>query len=178
MIALDNHELLNTFIKRAIELSTARVASGGIPFSALVVDANAHIIGEGVNEVIQQRDPTAHAEVAAIRQACRHQDVTQLAGMTLIASGEPCAMCYTVALWAGIDQIIYLTGRDDAAAAGFDYRASYRLFAVDPRQWPLPVSQHYADEAMLPFEAWRRRRSSDGPDNAPLQPDEVDLPSQ
>lgn len=130
---------------RCTQLMEATVASalehvhkGGIPFSALVVDQDGIILGRGVNRVREHHDPTAHAEVEAIRDACRSHKTTRLEGMTLLASGEPCAMCYVSALHAGLAQVFYAVDRDEAATHGFDYRGTYGLFAQDPRNWRSP----------------------------------------
>lgn len=152
---------------RYTQLMEATVASaldhvhkGGIPFSALVVDQDGIILGRGVNRVREHHDPTAHAEVEAIRDACRSHKTTRLAGMTLLASGEHCAMCYISALHAGLAQVFYAVDRDEAATHGFDYRGTYGLFAQDPRNWRLPVAGRLVvSTGLWPFLAFRSRAS-------------------
>ena len=149
---------LRSLVRRAAVLADRAAAAGGLPFSALVVDASGTVLGQGVNEESATRDPTAHAEVLAVRRACRTAGTTAPGGMTLIASGEPCAMCYVVARQAGIGRIVFAVDRHGAARAGFDYTDSYGLLAVDPRNWPVEVSQVGADLVTPVFERWRRSR--------------------
>lgn len=143
-------------MKDAVAFSVDHVHNGGIPFTAFVVDQEGVILGRGVNRVREHHDPTAHAEVEAIRDACRTHGTTHLHGMTLLASGEPCAMCYMSAAYAGISQIFFAADRDEAAAHGFDYRGTYHLFADDPHSWRSPtVSKLAVSEGLRPFLAFR-----------------------
>lgn len=152
MIA-DRYTLL---MEETIAFSVDHVKSSGIPFTAFVVDQEGAILGRGVNRVREHHDPTAHAEIEAIRDACRAHGKTHLHGMTLLASGEPCAMCYMGAAYAGISQIFFAADRDDAAAYGFDYRSTYRLFADDPQRWRSPIVRKLAvPEGLSPFLAFR-----------------------
>ncbi|OAZ99590.1 nucleoside deaminase [Halomonas sp. G11] len=152
-------ERFSKLMEEVVTYSSEHVRSGGIPFTAFVVDASGAILGRGVNRVVEHHDPTAHAEVEAIRDACRNVGTSQLRGMALLASGEPCAMCYLNALFAGIDEVIYAVDRDDAAEAGFDYRGSYQMLAHFPDQWPMKVHKHATTQALEPFNLWRRKRS-------------------
>ncbi len=134
------------------------VHNGGIPFSAFIVNQDGIILGRGVNRVREHHDPTAHAEVEAIRDACRSHGTTRLTGMTLLASGEPCAICYMSALHAGFAQVFYAVDRDEAATHGFDYRGTYGVFARDPRDWWLPVVRKLVvSTGLWPFLAFRSR---------------------
>jgi guanine deaminase len=162
MISQANHELLDHLVNHAIDLSIRHVGRGGIPVTALVVDGHGRILGTGVNEVASRSDPTAHAEVMAIRDACQRQHTTRLKGATLIASGEPCALCYLAALWAGTGQVVFAADRHAAAKAGFDYRGSYALFAVDPASEPLQVHHHCTHRACEPFNLWLEQRAKTG----------------
>lgn len=153
-------ERFSQLMENVVDYSCEHVRSGGIPFTAFVVDASGAILGRGVNCVVENHDPTAHAEVEAIRDACRKVGTSQLRGMTLLASGEPCAMCYLNALFAGIDEVIYAVDRDGAAEAGFDYRGSYQMLANFPHKWPMKVNKHASSQALEPFQLWRRIRSS------------------
>ncbi|MBO1907555.1 nucleoside deaminase [Microvirga sp. 3-52] len=162
MISQANHELLDHLLNHAIDLSIRHVDRGGLPFTALVVDGHGRILGTGVNEVAALSDPTAHAEVMAIRNACQCQHTTRLNGATLIASGEPCALCYLAALWVGIGQVVFAADRHAAAKAGFDYRGSYALFAVDPINGPLRVHHHCTYRACEPFNLWLEQRAKTG----------------
>src|SRR5690606_15744208 len=105
-----------------VELSLRHVNSGGVPFAAMVLDADGRVLGRGVNQVREHHDPTAHAEVQAMRNACARTGATRLPGTILLASGEPCALCYLAALYTGVPQIWFAASRDEAAAHGFDYR--------------------------------------------------------
>ncbi|MGC0055372.1 nucleoside deaminase [Brucella pituitosa] len=145
-------------MEEAVAFSMEHVHDGGIPFTAFVVDQDGAILGRGVNRVREHHDPTAHAEVEAIRDACRTHGTTHLHGTTLLASGEPCAMCYMSALYAGISQVFFAADRDEAAAHGFDYRGTYRLFAHDPQTWRSPTaSKLTVPEGLRPFLEFRAR---------------------
>ncbi|MGV8892151.1 MAG: nucleoside deaminase [Burkholderiaceae bacterium] len=158
MMAVDVPASFIQHMKAAVAFSTEHVHSGGIPFTAFVVDANGAVLGRGVNRVREQHDPTAHAEVEAIRDACRHVGAPHLHGMALVASGEPCALCYLCALYAGISHVFFAVDRNEAAAHGFDYRGTYALFASDPQGWRSPAaSKLTVPEGMQPFLAFRSR---------------------
>jgi guanine deaminase len=145
-------------MEEAVAFSMDHVQDGGIPFTAFVVDQHGVVLGRGVNRVREHHDPTAHAEVEAIRDACHTHGTTHLLGATLLASGEPCAMCYMSALHAGISQVFYAVDRDEAAAHGFDYRGTYRVFAHDPLDWRSPsVSKLVVPEGLRPFLEFRAK---------------------
>ena len=132
---------------------------GGIPFSAFVIAPNGEVLGRGVNRVREHHDPTAHAEVEAIRDACRTRKTPYLQGTTLLASGEPCAMCYMNALYAGISRVLFAVDRDEAAAHGFDYRGGYAMFGANPCAWTFPsVSKLAVSEGLATFLAFRSGR--------------------
>ncbi len=150
---------INQIMEEVVAYSIEHVHDGGVPFTAFVVDARGMVLGRGVNRVLEHHDPTAHAEVEAIRDACRTVGTHSLPGTTLLASGEPCAMCYLNALYAGINEVIYAVDRDDAAKAGFDYRGSYRMLAHFPDQWPMNVHKYATGQALEPFNLWRKKRS-------------------
>lgn len=144
-----------------VAFSMDHVRDGGIPFTALVVDHNGNTLGRGVNRVQEHYDPTAHAEVEAIRDACRNHGTANLAGATLLASGEPCAMCYMSARFAGIAHVVFAADRNEAAGYGFDYRSTYRLLADDPLQWHAPsVERLPMSKRMEPFRAFRSKLRS------------------
>lgn len=150
---------LEQAMTEVVAYSKEHVHNGGIPFTAFVVSADGEILGRGVNRVFENKDPTAHAEVEAIRDACRFVGTHDLAGTTLLASGEPCAMCYMNAAFAGISEVIFAADRNEAAMAGFDYRTSYRMLAHFPEQWSMKVHKHASPEALEPFELWQKKRS-------------------
>lgn len=141
------------WLAAAIALAVENVAEGGGPFGALVVrDGTA--VGTGQNRVTRDLDPTAHAEVVAIRAACRATGDFALSGATLFSSCEPCPLCLTAALWARVARVVYAANRDDAAGAGFDDRAFYDLLAQDRATWPMPVVERRVRGARAPMDAW------------------------
>jgi len=148
-----------TLMSDVVDYSIEHVNDGGIPFTAFIVNTEGHVLGRGVNRVLEHHDPTAHAEVEAIRDACRTLGTPNLRGATLLASGEPCAMCYLNAVFAGIDEIIYATNCHEAADAGFDYRGSYHMLGHFPDQWPVKVRHHATSQALEPFNLWKKKRS-------------------
>jgi guanine deaminase len=141
------------WIDRAIELATHNVANGGGPFGAIIVKDGV-IIAEGINRVTANLDPTAHAEVVAIRAACQDIGDFSLAGATLYSSCEPCPMCLASSLWARLDRVVFAADRDDAAVGGFDDRAFYELFSKDRSEWEVPIESVRPSNATAPFEAW------------------------
>ena len=141
------------WLARAVELAVANVSDGGGPFGAVVV-RNDEVLAEGVNRVTASLDPTAHAEVEAIRAACRTVQDFSLAGATLYASCEPCPLCLSAALWARVDRVVFAADRHDAAQGGFDDREFYDLFARDRAHWDVDVDHVRLDGSAAPFEAW------------------------
>src|SRR5215831_1220127 len=122
------------FMRRAIALARRGMkAREGGPFGAVVVRDGA-IVGAGWNRVVAARDPTAHAEIVAIRAACRRLATFRLSGAALYTTGEPCPMCLAAAYWARIDRIFYGFTIADAARIGFDDRLFYREFARPARR--------------------------------------------
>jgi guanine deaminase len=142
------------FLARAVELATLNVADGGGPFGALVVSADGTVIGEGQNRVTRDLDPSAHAEVQAIRAACRTVGDFALPGATLYTSCEPCPMCMATTLWARIDRVFFAADRHDAARGGFDDRDFYDLFSRDRATWDVRVHTLRLPNSEEPFEAW------------------------
>lgn len=143
------------WLARAVALAVANVADGGGPFGAVVVRDGA-LVAEGQNRVTRDLDPTAHAEVQAIRAAGRALGDFSLAGCTLYASCEPCPLCVSASLWARLDRVVYAADRHDAARGGFDDLAFYDLFAADRATWPMQVTRATGDgcDATAPFAAW------------------------
>jgi guanine deaminase len=141
------------WLARAIELAVQNVAAGGGPFGALVVRDGA-VLAEGQNRVTRDLDPTAHAEVQAIRAACKAVGDFALPGATLYTSCEPCPLCLSAALWARVDRVVYAADRDDAARGGFDDREFYELFARDRSEWQVKIDGLRVDAAPTPFDAW------------------------
>ncbi|MEK6627389.1 MAG: nucleoside deaminase [Bdellovibrionota bacterium] len=142
------------FMKRAIELSKNNVTSlNGGPFGAVVV-RNGQIIGEGANLVTCNNDPTAHAEVLAIRAACNKIANFDLSGATIYTSCEPCPMCLAAIYWARIDKIYYANTRADAARIKFDDDLIYNEIPKDPSLRKIPSQELLRTEAQIVFTMW------------------------
>lgn len=142
-------------LRRAIALATENVLrNAGGPFGAVIV-RDGRIVGEGVNTVTAANDPTAHAEVNAIRAASKALGSFSLAGCQLYSSCEPCPMCLAAAYWARIDVIYYGTSAADAARAGFDDAFIYQELRKNPTERKsLPATQLLREEAWSSFAAW------------------------
>ncbi len=146
------------FLLRAIELGAETVrANRGGPFGAVVV-RDGVIVGEGANSVPISNDPTAHAEVMAIRAAGKNLATFVLRGTIIYASSEPCPMCLAAIYWARIDAVVYATGRDGAAAVGFDDAFLYDEFTAPPERRSLPLRQIELPEGRALFAEWRDKR--------------------
>ena len=133
-------------------VQNVKTGQGG-PFAALIAQ-DGEIIGRGTNVVTTINDPTAHAEVTAIRRACDAQDDYELTGCTLYATCEPCPMCLGAAYWARLGRVYYAATRTDAAAAGFDDTHIYEEVTKPPADRRIPMKQALGAEAQRPFEAW------------------------
>jgi guanine deaminase len=142
-----------TWLARAVELAVRNVASGGGPFGAVVV-RDGVLVAEGQNRVTATLDPTAHAEVVAIRAACQAEVSFSLAGTVLYTSCEPCPLCLSAALWARIDRVVFAADRHDAARGGFDDLEFYELFSRDRSIWDLAIDSVRIGDAAAPFDAW------------------------
>jgi guanine deaminase len=141
-------------LAHAVALSREHMEGGrGGPFGAVIV-RDGRVLAEGWNEVTSTNDPTAHAEVVAIRRACREVGDFSLAGATLYASCEPCPMCLASAYWARVSRIVYANTRADAAAIGFDDSFIYDEIPLDPDKRSLPAMHRPTPEARAVFEAW------------------------
>jgi guanine deaminase len=142
------------FMRRAITLAVdnLRLKRGG-PFGAVVV-AKGEVIAEGANLVTTINDPTAHAEVVAIRAACQVLGTFELKGCELYTSCEPCPMCLGAAYWARVDRIWFACTREDASAAGFDDAFLYRELAVPLSARSIPTASLLRDDGLAAFSAW------------------------
>ena len=144
-----------TLMRRAISLATENVRSGrGGPFGALIV-RDSEIIAEAANAVTTTNDPTAHAEVCAIRLACRKLQGYSLSGCAIYTSCEPCPMCLAAIYWAHLDAIYYGNTSAEAARADFDDAFLYRELAAPREARKIPSEQLLAEEACASFEAWQ-----------------------
>ena len=147
------------YLKKATELATRNVLDGGGPFGAIIVTADGREF-EGLNRVTANNDPTAHAEVTAIRTACAESGTFDLTGATLYSSCEPCPMCLASSLWARIGQVYYAADRYDAASAGFDDAEFYEFFAAKGGERPMLVEQRIDGvNHLAPFQTWAKLES-------------------
>jgi len=144
------------FLQRAVELALTNVAAGGGPFGAIVVQEE-QVIAEGVNRVSLANDPTAHAEVVAIREACRVLNRFQLDDCAIYASCEPCPMCLGAIYWARLGQVYFAATREDAAAAGFDDSLIYNEIPLNPTERKIEMRQIELPDPAAPFRAWTSR---------------------
>ena len=145
------------FLREAIRLSLEKMAANeGGPFGAVVVK-DGQVVGRGWNRVPSTNDPTAHAEVVAIRDACARLKTFSLAGCELYSSCEPCPLCLAAIYWARLDRVYYAATCDDAAEAGFDDRNFYRELAKPVGERAIPVGQALRDEALVALRAWAEK---------------------
>lgn len=149
---MNNEQLM----RRAIALSIESVNSGGGPFGA-VIARNGEIVAEGSNNVTLHHDPTAHAEVSAIREACRKLETFDLSGCDIYTSCEPCPMCLGAIYWAHIDKIYYANDRRDAADIGFDDDFIYQEIALKPTERTKPSEILLREEAIEAFRQWEAK---------------------
>lgn len=140
-------------LKRAVDLATESVAKGGGPFACVIVHKG-RIISEGTNQVTQSHDPSAHAEVVAIRKACQALGSFQLEGCDIYTSCEPCPMCLGAIYWARPRRVFFAATKSDAASAGFDDRFIYQELMVSPADRKIPFLSRPLDNALAPFRAW------------------------
>ncbi len=141
-------------LKQVIDLSREKMHLGeGGPFAALVVFGD-EVIGHGWNRVTSANDPTAHAEIEAIRQACQSLGHYSLRGCVIYSSCEPCPMCLAACYWARLDHVYFAASRADAAGAGFDDHAIAEQLFMSPTERLLPMQQGMREQACRVFEEW------------------------
>ncbi|RYY08320.1 MAG: nucleoside deaminase [Sphingobacteriaceae bacterium] len=146
-----NHE---KFMRMAIQLSEQNVEQRlGGPFGAVIVK-DGMVVARSANRVVPQKDPTAHAEIAVIRLACKELDTHNLEGCVIYTSCEPCPMCLGAIYWAHLDHVYYANTKADAAAIGFDDQLIYDEIEQSPANRKLPASQLLREEAQVPFKNW------------------------
>ena len=141
------------FMKRAIELSIKSVNSGTGPFGAVIVKNN-KIISEGFNTVTLANDPTSHAEIVAIRIACKELNNFSLEGCNLYTTCEPCPMCLSAIYWARIDKVYYANTRSDAQKIDFSDSMIYEELNKTIKDRKIPMNQMMREEAIKAFELW------------------------
>jgi guanine deaminase len=143
-------------MQRAIELSIKSVRNGGGPFGAIIA-RKGEIIAEGSNGVTIYNDPTAHAEVTAIRKACEKLGTFDLTGCEIYTSCEPCPMCLGAIYWAHLDKIYYANDRKDAADIGFDDDFIYQEIEVKPQYRKKPSEILMREEGLEAFRIWNKK---------------------
>jgi guanine deaminase len=148
--------MTDVHMRRAIELSRESVQQGGGPFGAVVV-LEGRVLGEGRNRVVPDGDATAHAEINAIRNACRAQGSHSLQGAVIYTSCEPCPMCLAAIWWARISRIVFANSRDAAANIGFDDAALYSEVSAPLEKRKMKIEQSDDASAKEVFEAWARK---------------------
>lgn len=144
------------FMKRAIELSVNSVRTGGGPFGAVIVK-DGEIVAESNNRVTENNDPTAHAEVSAIREASKKLETFDLSGCELYTSCEPCPMCLGAIYWAHLDRMYYGNTKEDAKKIGFDDSFIYDEIALKPQDRRLQSTQKLHNEALVAFKDWESK---------------------
>ena len=155
MVTGQDHVMSNPFMARAIQLSIENVRSGrGGPFGAVVVRGS-DIIAEGENQVTVTNDPTAHAEVIAIRQACQKLGLFELKDCDLYTSCEPCPMCLGAIYWSRLSRVYFGSLAADASHAGFDDSFIYREIGQEHPARGIPMIQMMREEALEAFRAWQ-----------------------
>lgn len=143
-------------MRRAISLAAENVKNGGGPFGA-VIARNGEVLAEGVNRVTSNHDPTAHAEVQAIRAAAVKLQTFDLAGCEIYSSCEPCPMCLGAIYWAHLDRLYFAATKHDAAAAGFDDAFIYDELALPIHERSLRTEEMMRSESAAPFDEWNSR---------------------
>jgi guanine deaminase len=145
------------FMREAIRLSLSKMRGNcGGPFGAVIVKGN-KIVGRGWNRVISANDPTAHAEIAAIRDACKRLKTFRLDGCEIYVNCEPCPMCLSAIYWARLQKIYYANTRKDAAAIKFDDDFLYREVALPVSRRKIPMKQLLHKEALKVFAEWKKK---------------------
>ena len=146
----------NEFMSRAIQISIESANKGTGPFGAVIVKDN-KIISEGFNMVTSTNDPTSHAEVSAIRNACKNLNNFSLKGYELYTTCEPCSMCLSAIYWARIDKIYYANTRSDAQKIDFDDSFIYEELKKNIKERKIPMIQMMRNEALIAFELWDKK---------------------
>lgn len=144
------------FMQMAIDLSVENVKNGGGPFGAVIVK-DGEVLATGCNRVTSNNDPTAHAEVTAIRVACQKVQNFKLDGCTIYTSCEPCPMCLSAIYWSGISRIYYGNTKEDAEKIDFSDKFIYEEFAKKPSERVIPISMMMREEALAAFKAWTEK---------------------
>ncbi len=144
------------FMRKAIEMSLNSIDNGGGPFGAVIVK-DGEIVAAASNSVTTDNDPTAHAEVNAIRMACKKLGTFDLSGCEIYASCEPCPMCLAAIYWARIDKLYYANTKQDADKIGFSDNFIYEEFAKPENQRSIKITAMLRNEAIKAFEKWENK---------------------
>lgn len=144
---------MSDLLQRAVDLAVEAADGAGGPFGAIVARGD-DVLAEGTNRVTRDGDPTAHAEIVAIRAACARLESFRLDGCVLYSSCEPCPMCLAATWWARVERVVFAATRDDAARAGFDDSALYAEVAAPLERRGLPITRGDVTDARAPFDAW------------------------
>ncbi|MDP4549416.1 nucleoside deaminase [Alkalihalobacillus macyae] len=144
------------WLNAAIQLAAKSVKKKGGPFGAIIMK-DGKVIGEGTNQVTTKHDPTAHAEVVAIRNACKKLDSHQLDGCVIYTSCEPCPMCLGAIYWSRLEKVYFAATRHEAAAAGFDDAVIYQEIEKEPEQRKIPFHHLELENKFEPFEKWKQQ---------------------
>ncbi|MDD7251515.1 MAG: nucleoside deaminase [Prevotellaceae bacterium] len=141
------------FMREAIRLSIDNIKQGGGPFGAVIVK-DGEIIARGANHVVSSNDPTAHAEVTAIREACARLHTYDLSGCEIYSSCEPCPMCLSAIYWAHLSHLYFACTKDDAARIHFDDKFIYQELELPIHERHLPINTLMRDQALQAFRDW------------------------
>lgn len=153
------YSVQESFMEEAIALSVRNVQeSDGGPFAALIV-RNDGVIARGTNLVTSMNDPTAHAEIIAVREACRALKTFKLDGCEIYTTCEPCPMCLGAIYWARLDRIYFANSRSDAAQIGFDDNLIYQEIPLPISQRKIPVVRLLEEQALVAFRAWEQKEN-------------------
>lgn len=144
------------FMREAIRLSVENVRNGGGPFGAVIVK-DGEIVARGANRVVPNNDPTAHAEVSAIREACRVLNTFDLSGCEIYSSCEPCPMCLSAIYWARLDALYFANTKEDAKDINFDDSMIYEEVKLPYMERHLKTETFLRDEALVAFKAWTEK---------------------
>ena len=143
-------------MKKACDLAEISIIKGGGPFGCIITDSNDNIIGRGHNRVTIENDPTLHAEMVAIKDACNKKNTFNLSGFTLYTSCEPCPMCLSAIYWARIETVFYGNTRVDASNIGFDDSFIYEEVNKPIEERSIQIIQIGNEYAKKSFEAWKK----------------------
>lgn len=147
---------IEKFMKLAIELSIKNIEQGGGPFGAVIVKDGC-LVATGTNLVTLSNDPTAHAEIVAIRNASKKLNTFNLAGCDIYSSCEPCPMCLSAIYWAHIDNLFYGNTKEDAKNINFDDYFIYKELELEPQNRRLKPEQHLREKAIIAFNKWSNK---------------------